>query len=219
MDKPDGALYPIYLEPHASDFCTYLAHSNLFIYIYIFFSYFLFLICPKANHDGRRITLGAMGDSFYEYLIKTWYVLCYLLYWSIDSDKRHGWTHAHTTCAINTTGCLWRRSRACSIGCTWTRPKPFESTSSKSRSPTASPTSPSGADRLTTPRWTTWPALPVRPRALALGVACSPAPPLVTHRLAFLATGGMYALGARHLRPEHGALPTYYVNMFPYIVA
>jgi len=45
MDKPDGALYPIYLEPRSSDF---------------------------SNHDGRRITLGAMGDSFYEYLIKTW---------------------------------------------------------------------------------------------------------------------------------------------------
>jgi len=45
MEKPDGALYPIHLSANAAAF---------------------------ADNEGRRITLGAMGDSFYEYLIKTW---------------------------------------------------------------------------------------------------------------------------------------------------
>jgi mannosyl-oligosaccharide alpha-1,2-mannosidase len=45
MKKPNDALYPLYLDPHSSSF---------------------------AEYDSKRISLGAMGDSFYEYLIKTW---------------------------------------------------------------------------------------------------------------------------------------------------
>jgi hypothetical protein len=59
------------------------------------------------------------------------------------------------------------------------------------------------------------------PHALALVVVSGPAPhpKKKTHHLGFVATGGMYALGARHLRPEHGALPTYDQHAPLYIVA
>jgi hypothetical protein len=218
MEKPDGALYPIHLSANAAAFGTRICLVASFFDLKPISSSRTTDVphtharARTADNEGRRITLGAMGDSFYEYLIKTWYVFGRPLLFSFMTPSSY-WAGVRGLACADTSRDARRSHRLLVDKEQSMFYRMYVESAEAIREHLISKSKPNGltyiAERSGSHNSPKMDHLACFAGSFSPVPSRSPQPLRVCARstqlcpLPLPSPGGMYALGSRHLRPEH----------------